>query len=75
MAGFEKLLDAVADHSLLWKSWIDSDTPEAMEYPPPYGGEVSLPPFRKLMLLRYMFYLTPYLVALYIEYCIYNMTQ
>jgi len=51
--GFEKLLDSIAEHTLLWKAWVLHDRPEELEYPPPYGSAGSpLTPFQKLMLLR-----------------------
>lgn len=56
MAHFEQLVEAMTEHSLLWRAWVLSDAPEEGNYPPPYGGEVPLSPFRKLMLLRYLCY-------------------
>lgn len=52
IAGFEELLGALSEHSLLWRAWAISDSPEEGDYPPPYGRETSLSPFHKLMLLR-----------------------
>ena len=49
---FEQLIESMMEHTLLWKAWIQSDTPEEMTYPPPYGDKNALLPFQRLMLLR-----------------------
>lgn len=54
VAGFENLLEAMREHSLLWRAWIENDAPEEMSYPPPYTDEESLTPFQRLMLLRFV---------------------